>query len=166
MRTERAFRPYCRKYRMFHRKSMTNCDRKRVAGECSENPEIVRCRPSEVACGLLGRGTGKTGRQPMENNSKNPRSNAWRNSKLFTKKIPSWSPNSVIRNPTIIWNTRRIFGSRIQANTPYYFPWNLSGIPPFAAPMPPKEYSIKAESVMALGLKIKKWLKRYGYELV
>lgn len=39
------------------------------------------------------------------------------------------------------------------------------GIYPFAAPMPPEQHSIKADSVLDLCLKVIRWFKKYGYEL-
>jgi hypothetical protein len=50
--------------------------------------------------------------------------------------------------------------------TPVQMDLEFAGIPPFAAPMPPKEHVIKAESVIDLAVKIRKWLKKYGYELL
>jgi len=41
----------------------------------------------------------------------------------------------------------------------------FDGIYPFAAPMPPEEYSIKATSILDLSVKLTKWFKKYGYEL-
>jgi hypothetical protein len=41
----------------------------------------------------------------------------------------------------------------------------FDGIYPFAAPMPPEEYSIKATSILDLSVKLAKWFKKYGYEL-
>jgi len=41
----------------------------------------------------------------------------------------------------------------------------FDGIRPFAAPMPPEEYSIKASSILDLSVKLAKWFKKYGYEL-
>ena len=42
----------------------------------------------------------------------------------------------------------------------------FDGIYPFAAPMPPEEHSIKASSILDLCLKVTRWLRKYGYELV
>lgn len=39
----------------------------------------------------------------------------------------------------------------------------FDGIPPFAAPFPPKEYQFKAATIIGLHLKMAKWFKRYGY---
>lgn len=50
--------------------------------------------------------------------------------------------------------------------TPIQMNLTFDGILPFAAPMPPKEHTIKAKSILELGLKFKRWLKKYGYELV
>ena len=50
--------------------------------------------------------------------------------------------------------------------TPVQLFLKFDGIPPFIAPMPPEEHTIKAKSILDLGLKIKRWLKKYGYELV
>jgi len=41
----------------------------------------------------------------------------------------------------------------------------FDGIPPFAAPMPPKEHTIKAPAILDLCLKVIKWFGKYGYEL-
>ncbi len=50
--------------------------------------------------------------------------------------------------------------------TPIQMNLTFDGILPFAAPMPPKEHAIKAKSILELNLKIKRWLKKYGYELI
>jgi hypothetical protein len=50
--------------------------------------------------------------------------------------------------------------------TPVQMNLRFDGIPPFAAPMPPREHTMKAKSVIDLSVKIKRWLKKYGYELV
>lgn len=50
-------------------------------------------------------------------------------------------------------------------NTPIQMELTFDGTLPFAAPMPPKEHTIKAKSILDLSIKIKRWLKRYGYEL-
>jgi hypothetical protein len=42
---------------------------------------------------------------------------------------------------------------------------NFIGIPPYAAPMPPDEHTIKASSILLLYVKVIKWFKGYGYEL-
>jgi hypothetical protein len=41
----------------------------------------------------------------------------------------------------------------------------FDGIPPFAAPMPPEEKTIRAQSILDLCIKVTRWLKKYGYEL-
>ncbi len=41
----------------------------------------------------------------------------------------------------------------------------FDGIPPFAAPMPPEENTIKASAILDLCTKVIKWFKKYGYEL-
>ena len=41
----------------------------------------------------------------------------------------------------------------------------FDGIPPFAAPIPPKEHTIKAPAILDLCLKEIKWFGKYGYEL-
>jgi hypothetical protein len=41
----------------------------------------------------------------------------------------------------------------------------FDGIPPFAAPMPPKEHTIKAQAILDLCVNVVKWFKKYGYEL-
>ena len=48
--------------------------------------------------------------------------------------------------------------------TPIRIDLIFDGILPFAAPMPPKEHTIRAKSILDLNLKIKRWLKKYGYE--
>ena len=50
--------------------------------------------------------------------------------------------------------------------TPVHLFLKFDGIPPFAAPMPPEEHSIRAASILELGLKVNKWLKKYGYVIV
>lgn len=41
----------------------------------------------------------------------------------------------------------------------------FDGIPPFAAPMPPEEHTIKAPAILDLCAKVIKWFKKYLYEL-
>ncbi len=41
----------------------------------------------------------------------------------------------------------------------------FDGIPPYIAPMPPKEHSIKAPSILDLYSKVQRWFKKYGYNL-
>jgi len=41
----------------------------------------------------------------------------------------------------------------------------FDGIPPFVAPMPPEEYTIKAPAILDLYSKVVRWFKKYGYEL-
>ena len=41
----------------------------------------------------------------------------------------------------------------------------FDGIEPSFAPMPPNEHTFKAENIIDLFVKIKKWFKKYGYEL-
>lgn len=41
----------------------------------------------------------------------------------------------------------------------------FDGIPPFAAPMPPKRHVIKAPSILELYVKVARWFKKYGYEI-
>jgi hypothetical protein len=41
----------------------------------------------------------------------------------------------------------------------------FDGIPPFAAPMPPKEHTIKAPAILDLYSKVQRWFKKYGYVL-
>ncbi len=41
----------------------------------------------------------------------------------------------------------------------------FDGTPPFAAPMPPEEYIIKAPAILDVCVKMIKWFKKYGYEL-
>ena len=50
--------------------------------------------------------------------------------------------------------------------TPIQMKFKFDGIPPGFAPMPPEEHTIKASNIIELNLKIKRWLKKYGYELV
>ncbi len=50
--------------------------------------------------------------------------------------------------------------------TPVQMKLQFDGIHPSFAPMPPEEHSIKASNIIELSLKIKRWLKKYGYELV
>ena len=42
----------------------------------------------------------------------------------------------------------------------------FDGIPPFAAPMPPEVHIIKAPAILDLCVKVIKWFKKYGYELI
>ena len=39
----------------------------------------------------------------------------------------------------------------------------FDGIPPFAAPMPPEEHTIKAPAILDLYSKVQRWFKKYGY---
>ncbi len=41
----------------------------------------------------------------------------------------------------------------------------FDGIPPYAAPMPPKEHKITAPAILDLYTKVTKWFKKYGYEI-
>jgi len=41
----------------------------------------------------------------------------------------------------------------------------FDGILPFAAPMPPKEHTFRAPTILDLFAKVIKWFKRYGYDL-
>ena len=50
--------------------------------------------------------------------------------------------------------------------TPIHMNLTFDGIFPFAAPMPPKEHIIRAKSILDLTVKINRWLKKYGYELI
>ena len=54
---------------------------------------------------------------------------------------------------------------RDSGTTPVQMKLKYDGIPPFAAPMPPEEHTIKAKSVVDLCVKVRRWLKKYGYEL-
>ncbi len=47
--------------------------------------------------------------------------------------------------------------------TPVHLNLKFDGILPSFAPMPPKEHTIKAKSILDLSVKIKRWLKKYGY---
>ena len=38
-------------------------------------------------------------------------------------------------------------------------------IPPFDAPMPPEEHTIKAPAILDLYSKVQRWFKKYGYVL-
>ena len=42
----------------------------------------------------------------------------------------------------------------------------FKGIVPFVAPMPPREHSTRATSIVELYSKIGKWFRKYGYELI
>jgi len=42
----------------------------------------------------------------------------------------------------------------------------FTGILPFAAPMPPREHSIKAVSILDIYAKLTKWFKKFGYILI
>jgi len=50
--------------------------------------------------------------------------------------------------------------------TPIQMNLTFDGIFPFAAPMPPNEHTIRANSILDLTVKINRWLKKYGYELI
>ncbi|GEM_PF-1225378 len=39
----------------------------------------------------------------------------------------------------------------------------FDGSPPYAAPMPPEEHTIKAPAILDLYSKLTKWFKKYGY---
>ncbi len=39
----------------------------------------------------------------------------------------------------------------------------FDGIPPYLAPMPPKEHTIKAPAILDLYSKATRWFKKYGY---
>ena len=41
----------------------------------------------------------------------------------------------------------------------------FDGIYPFAAPMPPEKYKIKAASILDLHVKTARWFKKYGYKI-
>jgi hypothetical protein len=41
----------------------------------------------------------------------------------------------------------------------------FDGFYPFAAPMPPERYEIKAPSILELYIKLARWFKKYGYEI-
>ena len=51
-----------------------------------------------------------------------------------------------------------------QSTNPIEITLEFNGTPPFVAPMPPERHSIKASSILDLHMKVKKWLKKYGYE--
>ncbi len=59
------------------------------------------------------------------------------------------------------------YKSRIQikekGKTPVVMSLTFIGIPPFAAPMPPKEHTINAPSILELYSKMQRWFKKYGY---
>jgi hypothetical protein len=42
----------------------------------------------------------------------------------------------------------------------------FTGIPPEVSLMPPEDHVIKAGTILDLNLKIQKWLKKYGFEIV
>ena len=50
--------------------------------------------------------------------------------------------------------------------TPVQMKLKFDGIIPFVPVMPPKEHTIKAQSILDLYSKIKRWLNKYGYELM
>ena len=50
--------------------------------------------------------------------------------------------------------------------TPVQMNLTFDGILPSFAPMPPNEHIIRAKSIIDLSLKIKRWLKKYGYEQI
>jgi hypothetical protein len=63
-----------------------------------------------------------------------------------------------------IWIIFRKYESRIQEN-PVEMILKFDGIPPFTAPMPPEEHTIKAPAILDLCAKVIIWFKKYGYEL-
>jgi len=50
--------------------------------------------------------------------------------------------------------------------TPVQMKLKFDGIIPFVPVMPPKEHTIKAESILDLYSKTKRWLNKYGYILL
>ena len=42
----------------------------------------------------------------------------------------------------------------------------FDGIPPYIAPMPPEEHTIKAPVILDLYSKLAKWFKKYGYKII
>jgi len=50
--------------------------------------------------------------------------------------------------------------------TPVQMKLKFDGIIPFVSVMPPKEHTIKAESILDLYSKTQRWLNKYGYELI
>ena len=50
--------------------------------------------------------------------------------------------------------------------TPVQMKLTFNGIIPFNPIMPPKEYIIRAKSILDLCLKTQRWLNKYGYKLV
>ena len=50
--------------------------------------------------------------------------------------------------------------------TPVHMDLIFDGILPSFSPMPPKEHAIKAKSIIDLSVKIKRWLRKYGYEQI
>lgn len=50
--------------------------------------------------------------------------------------------------------------------TPVQMKLEFQGIPPFVAPMPPEEHTIKAKSVLDLYAKVRRWFQKHGYELI
>ena len=60
---------------------------------------------------------------------------------------------------------RSIIRIKDSGKNPVEMNLKFDGIPPFAAPMPPKEHTIKAPAILDLCVKVIKWFKKYGYEL-
>lgn len=50
--------------------------------------------------------------------------------------------------------------------TPVQMKLLFEGIEPGFAPMPPEQHIIRAADIPQLGLKLTRWLKKYGYELI
>ncbi len=49
--------------------------------------------------------------------------------------------------------------------TPVTLKLVFSGIPPFAAPMPPESQSFNATTIADIFPKVHRWAKKYGYEI-
>lgn len=62
-------------------------------------------------------------------------------------------------------NYKSIIRIKDSGKTPIEIILKFDGIPPFAAPMPPEEHTIKAPSILDLYSKVTRWFKKYGYLL-
>ena len=49
--------------------------------------------------------------------------------------------------------------------TPVVMKMKFDGIPPAYAAMPPNDHTFKAENIIDLYLKLKRWFWKYGYEI-
>ena len=58
---------------------------------------------------------------------------------------------------------RSIITIKEAGKNPVEMTLNFCGIPPYAAPMPPKDHTIMAPAILDLYSKVARWFKKYGY---